>query len=198
MRAYPVLTAAAPLLLLSLALSGCLGLGGKVPPTLFNLTPAHAVPAGTTASGKLSDAIVVLDPETDRRLGVQRVPVQVDDSNVAYLKSALWVERPARLMRALIAETLRAKGNRLVFEGVDTEASGRMRLYGRLVDMGYDARSQSVVVRFDAVRETPGGVVATKRFESIVPGISDKPAAVGPALNQAANAVADQVADWVG
>ena len=194
MRAYPALIAA----LLPLAVSGCLGLGGKVPPTLFNLTPAHAVPAGTSASGKLSDAIIVLDPETDRRLGVQRVPVQIDDSNVAYLKSALWVERPARLMRALLAETLRAKGNRLVFEGVDTEASGRMRLYGRLVDMGYDARSQSAVVRFDAVRETPGGVVTTKRFESIVPGISDKPEMVGPALNQAANAVADQVADWVG
>lgn len=194
MRALPILTAAA----MALALSGCLGLGGKVPPTLFNLTPAHAVAAGTSASGKLSDAIIVLDPETDRRLGVQRVPVQIDDSNVAYLKSALWVERPARLMRALLAETLRAKGNRLVFEGVDTEASGRMRLYGRLVDMGYDARSQSVVVRFDAVRETPGGVVTTKRFENIVPWISDKPALVGPALNQAANAVADQVADWIG
>ena len=53
-------------------------------------------------------------------------------------------------------------------------------------------------MRYDGVKELPGGKVETRRFESVVPGIEAKAEAVGPALNQAANEVAAQVADWVG
>ena len=185
-------------LALTLMLGGCLSFGGKAPPTLFSLTPAQVAPAGSTASGSLKSAIVVMEPETDKRLAVQRVPVQIDAANVAYIKDAVWVERPARLFGALLAETLRAKGNLLVFEGSESEAPGASRLSGRLLDMGYDAATQSAVVRFDAIRSAPGGAITTKRFESRVAGISAKPEAVGPALNRAANDVAAQVAEWVG
>lgn len=187
------------LMLLALSLSGCLGLGGGKPPAqLFSLTPASSAPAGTVSSGKPgSDALMVMEPETDRRLAVQRVPVQVSSSSVAYLQNALWVERPARLMRGLIAETLRARGTRLVLEDDQAVPLVAERLSGPLLDMGYDARSQSVVVRFDALRSDAKGVLASKRFESVVPGISATPEAIGPALNKAANDVAGQVADWV-
>lgn len=181
---------------LPLALSGCLSFGAKPPPTLYSLTATSSAPAGTTASGSAKTAIVVIEPETDKRLAVQRVPVQVDTASVAYLKDALWVERPSRLFAGLLAETLRGKGSALVFEGAESETSGAIRLSGRLLDMGYDAASQSVVVRFDAVR-TSGDEIATKRFESRVPGIAAKPDQIGPALNRAANDVAGQVADWV-
>ena len=185
-------------LALTLMLGGCLSFGGKAPPTLFSLTAAQVAPAGSTASGSLKSAIVVMEPETDKRLAVQRVPVQIDAANVAYIKDAVWVERPARLFGALLAETLRAKGNVLVFEGSESEAPGASRLSGRLLDMGYDAATQSAVVRFDAIRSAPGGAITTKRFESRVAGISAKPEAVGPALNRAANDVAAQVAEWIG
>ncbi|MGH6786240.1 MAG: ABC-type transport auxiliary lipoprotein family protein [Novosphingobium sp.] len=191
-----LLVAALPLAL-PLVLAGCLSFGAKPPPTLFSLTPASAAPAGATAAGTAGTALIVEEPETDRRLGVQRIPVQVDASNVAYLKDALWVERPARLFAGLLAETLRARGGRLVFEASQAEAPGAVRLGGRLIEMGYDARSQSVVVRFDAVRSA-GGAITTKRFESTVQGIAPKPEQVGPALNRAANDVAAQVAEWVG
>ena len=46
-------------------------------------------------------------------------------------------------------------------------------------------------------RPVAHGVLASKRFEAVVPGISAKPEAVGPALNKAANEVAAQVADWM-
>jgi len=184
---------------LALGLAGCISLGGgKVPPTLITLTAEAAAPAGTGASGKAGDAIVVLDPETDRRLAVQRVAVTVDAANVAYMKDAMWVERPARLFRSLLAETLRAKGGRLVFEDADGTASGRTRLAGRLLDIGYDGPSRAVVVRFDAILEAPGGAITTKRFEARVDGVDPKAKAAGPALNRAANEVARQVADWAG
>lgn len=180
------------------ALSGCLSMGGKTPPTLFSLGADNPAPAGTSATGKVSDGVIVIEPETDRRLGVQRVAVQVDATNVAYLKDALWVEKPSRLFRSLLAETLRAKGGRLVFEGDQPLARGAARLSGRLVDMGYDARNMSAVVRFDAVRDAGGGNLSTKRFEAVISGVPATPAAVGPALNRAANKVAAEVADWVG
>ena len=182
---------------LTLALPGCLGLGGKPPPTLLTLTAAKPIPAGTVSSGDPRTAIMVMEPETDQRLATVRVPVQIDDINVAYVKKAAWVERPARLFRALLAETLRSKTNVLVLEDTQAAANVGVRVSGRLIDMGYDARSSSVVVRFEAIRSGPSGAVVTKRFESIVPGIEPKPASVGPALNQAANDVAGQVAAWI-
>jgi len=190
---------AAPLAL-ALALSGCISIGGggKAPPTLLNLTATAQAPVGAAVSGKAEDALVVLDPEVDRRLAVQRVAVTVDAANVAYLKNAMWIERPARLFRSLLAETLRAGGTRLVFEDSDATASGRTRLSGRLLDIGYDGPSRAVVVRYDAVLAGPGGSIRTKRFEARVPGVAPEGKAVGPALDQAANDVARQVADWVG
>ncbi len=194
-RTAPIWLAAAPFL----ALAGCVNLGGgKAPPTLVSLTPANSAPAGASASGALKDALVVAEPETDRRLAVQRIPVQIDDANVAYLQNAQWVERPARLFRSLLAETIRAKSGRLVVEDNQVEAGGGGRLAGRLLDMGYDARRRAVIVRYDAIREARNGTVTTKRFEAVVPGIEPKAEAVGPALNQAANQVASQVAEWVG
>ena len=181
-----------------LALSGCIGGGVKLPPTLFSLTAEHPAPAGAAASGKMADALIVMEPQTDRRLSVQRIPVQLDAANVAYLGQAMWVERPARLFRNLLAETLRASGKYLVLDSDADVGQGQTRLAGRLLDMGYDAQKHAVVVRYDALRQEAGGKLSSKRFEAIETGIEPKAAAVGPALNRAANAVAAQVADWVG
>jgi len=188
----------AAVLAAALLLGGCISLGGKVPPELISLTPAETAPAGDLTGGLQTGALVVLDPDTSRALDVQRVPVQVNDAAVAYLKDAMWVERPARQLRRLLAETIRARGKRLVLEGDDTTPAGSTVLSGRLLAMGYDAGDQSVVVRFDALRAEKNGAIQTRRFEAKVPGVEAKAAPVGRALNQAANQVAKQVADWVG
>ena len=183
----------------ALLLAGCVNLGGGKPPArLIGLTAQTAAPAGALVSGTADDVLLVLDPDTDRRLDVRRVAVQVDDSNVAYLQKAMWVERPARLFRHLLAETIRAGGKQLVMEDNDEQAPGKSTLSGRLIDMGYDARTRSVVVRYDALRRKRGGAIEARRFEAIVPGVAPRAKAVGPALNKAANDVARQVADWVG
>ena len=64
--------------------------------------------------------------------------------------------------------------------------------------MDYDADSSSAVVRFDAVLVDADSKVRTKRFEAVVNGVPAKAGAVGAALNEAANKVAGEVADWVG
>lgn len=185
----------APLAALVL-LGGCLSFGPKVPPTLFDLTAENPAPAGAGQSGSLASALVVEVPEAALELNVTRVAVQIDPANVAYVKKAMWVERPARLFQRLLAETIRGRGGRVVLE-TDAGTGNSEVLSGRLLAMGYDAASRSALVRFDAVR-TRGGQVQTRRFEAAVPvGEADRKL-LGPALNRAANDVARQVAEWVG
>ena len=179
-------------------LAGCVNLGGgKAPAMLIHLTPEASVAVGPAQSGAVTKAILLIEPETDRSLAVTRVPVQVDDTRLAYLADVAWVERPARLFRGLLAEALRAKGAGLVLEDDQPAPSGIRRLSGRLLAMGYDARSRSVVVRFDALIQNADGTLATRRFEAVEQKVKPRAAAVAPALNRAANAVAAQVARWV-
>ena len=172
--------------LMALPLAGCISLGAEPPEALLTLTPAQAAPAGFATNGPAAAALAVLEPSASQRLNVTRVPVQTTDSSLAYLKDAVWVERPARLFQNLLAETIRAKGNRLVIREGDLGQNAVTTLSGQLV-----------VVRYDGVLQRPDGQVQTRRFESRVPAAADA-VSVGPALNQAANQVASEVADWVG
>jgi cholesterol transport system auxiliary component len=195
MRSGHTLKATAPLAAL-LLLGGCLSFGPKVPPTVFDLTAENPAPSGAGQSGSLASALVVEVPEAPLALNVTRIPVQIDASNLAYVKKAAWVERPARLFQRLLAETIRAKGGRLVLESEPGNGHSEV-LSGRLLAMGFDAPSNTAVVRFDAMRTGKGGTVQVKRFEASQ-GASAKPEVLGPALNRAANDVARQVAEWVG
>ena len=194
MHKYKILAAMASLGVLS----GCISLGSEPPEQLLTLTPSVAIPAGAAAEGEIAAALAVQVPNTTQRLNVTRVPVTTSDSSLAYLEDAFWVEKPAQLFRNVLAETIRAKGNRMVVGAGELEYVARNQLAGQLVDMGYDATTGSVVVRYDAVLRGDEGTIRTRRFEETIPGVLPEAVAVGAALNQAANTVADQVAEWVG
>ena len=178
-------------------LAGCISLGPDAPDQLFTLTPVASPEAGAARQGVATDALAVMVPAAPQRLNVTRVPVHVSDSSLAYLEDAFWVEKPASLFRNLLAETIQARSNRLVVGGGELEYAAATQLSGQLVDMGYDVASGSVRVRYDATLAMPDGQIRTRRFENSVEGIAPVAASVGPALNQAANAVAVEVADWI-
>ncbi len=208
-------------IMLAALLSGCVNLGGgKAPERLISFTPLASIAPGQEQGQGQSQGqgqeqggggvpILVVEPLTDRALAVSRVAVQVDATRIAYLPDVAYVERPARLFRGLLAEALRVKesgrakdegragGAAVVLEDDQPAPTGARRLSGRLLAMGYDAPSQAVVVRFDALWQGADGRLVSRRFEAVEPGVAPKPAAVAPALNRAANAVAAQVADWV-
>ena len=185
----------APLLL---ALSGCISLGGEPPASLLTLSPAASTPAGPgVAPGDTRPVIAVLPFDTPAKLDVLRVPVAVSDTELAYLQEAFWVEKPSRLFRRLVGETIRARGAALVVDNDDIATLSTVTLQGTLIDMGYDAQTSSAVVRFDAVRISRDGAVVTRRFEARESGVIAETRAVGTALNSAANTVAADIADWV-
>jgi len=180
-------------------LGGCvsIGAGGEPPEQLVTFTARETPVAGTASSGEVRDAIVVFEPEVEDRLDVNRVPVKVDATGVAYLQEAIYVDRPARLFQHLLAETLRARKGGLVIEGEDPGVLVSTRIYGRLMEAGYDAQAASVSVVYDAVAVAPDGTMRQRRFGQTVTGIAPEAAAVAPALNDAANDVAADVASWL-
>lgn len=182
----------------ALALTGCISLGGKPPESLLTLRPAASAPAGPgVPTGADRPVIAVLPIDTPAKLDVLRVPVAVSDTELAYLKEAYWVEKPARLFRRLVGETLRARSSAMVVDGDDVTTLATVTVQGTLIDMGFDASTSEAVVRFDAVRIAKDGAVTTRRFEAREVGITADPRSVGAGLNAAANKVAAEVADWV-
>lgn len=182
-----------------LVLGGCVSLGGAEPPqNLLTLTPELSAPAGSSLKVASSDTIALHEPTVPAEIDVLRVPVRISDSSIAYLKDAVWVERPAQLFRRLLAETIRVRSEKVVLPGGDPAARGGTQLRGQIDTFGYDASRSAVVVRYDATLLETDGSVRQQRFEAVEQGVLAEPGAVGAALNRAANEVARQVADWAG
>ncbi len=181
----------------ALALSGCFG-GAKVPDTLMTLNPAQSRAAATPRTAAEGQTITVVVPTVPRELQSLRLPVHETELAVSYLKNAQWVEMPATLFARVLSETIAATTGRVVLDPKQFAFDPGQRLTGTLQRFGYDAPSGQVVAVYDAVLARQGGGVTSQRFEARVPAATPDAAGVGPALNQAANQIAADVARWVG
>ena len=189
---------AALLLPLAASLGGCISFGAKPPPTLLTLAPARQMAVGEVQSSARAKSLVVQVPVTASSLATVRVPVQATPTTLAYLKDAAWAEPPARLFARLVSDTLTAGGT-VVLSGVQSVDSPAGNLTGELRAFGVDATTREAVVTFDGAL-TRGGqnAIEKRRFEARVPVAAIDAATVGPALNDAANKVAADVAGWAG
>jgi cholesterol transport system auxiliary component len=185
---------AAPMIL---ALSGCVSFGAKAPPTLLVLTAEAKVQNGAAKTGDASEAMVVLIPDIPRKLDTNRVPVQIDDGSIAYLKDAFWADKPSRLMQSLLIETLSAKTGKMILSEVEAGGKAGSVLSGNLTEFGIDASGTQAVVVFDAVRMARGKPLTKQRFEAREALAAIAPGEASFALNRAANKVAGEIADWV-
>ena len=181
----------------TLPLAGCFG-GAKAPPELLTLTAAQSRAPGEVRAARQGHVITVTPPASPQEVAVNRIPVYVNATTVQYLTGGQWVTKPSELFRVLLSETLAARSEWTVIDpAVYTQVQG-MVLGGNLLRFGYDpARGEAVVV-FEASLARPDTSVTTNRFEAHVPVAAPEPKAVATALNQGANQVATQVADWAG
>jgi cholesterol transport system auxiliary component len=185
------------LLTSTLLLSACLG-GGKVPPVLMSLATDAPASADMVRSAGAGETVTVDDPVTPKALKSLRVPAQVGDTAIAYIKDAQWIDTPDHLFRQLLTETLKRTTNRVVLDPHQSSLDPGVRVTGTLDRFGYDAQAGAVIVRYDAaLAAIAGSRVATRRFEAREPSVGTKDD-VGPALNRAANRVAADVAKWIG
>lgn len=201
MRSYKATRNISQLALVAVAvatLSACVSFGGgKAPAALLVLTANNAVQNGAAQTGPAREALVVLQPEVPRKLDTNRVPVQVDDSSIAYLKGAIWADKPARLMQMLLMETIAAKNGRLVLNEIDAGGKADEFVSGTLAEFGVDASRMEAVVVYDAVKLVRGQAVQKRRFEAHEAVGAVEAGSAGKALNKAANTVANDIAVWV-
>lgn len=185
-------------LLTALPLAAC-SFGAKPPPSLLTISSVATVPVGATQNTASSPSLSIQVPAVPQSLATARVPVQTSPTDVQYLKDAQWVEPPQRLFARLISDTVTAKTGRVVLSPAQSIADPGAQLAGELRNFGVDAQTSEAVVTFDGalVRET-GKQVDKRRFEARVPLSTITPASAAVAINQAANQVAGEVADWVG
>ena len=182
----------------ALPLAACISFGPKPPPSLLTLTASTPVPVGQTQSSASAPSISILVPAVPQSLATARVPVQASATDLQYLKDAQWVEPPQRLFARLMSDTVTARTGRVVLSSAQSIADPGARLTGELRNFGIDAASSSAVVTFDgALVRAEGKAVEKRRFEAKVPMAEITADAAGIALNQAANQVAGEVADWI-
>jgi cholesterol transport system auxiliary component len=180
------------------SLGGLLGGGGKGPTTLVTLTPEAPAPAAIARSAAAGQAVTIQTPSTAKELEAVRVPVQVTPTDIQYVTNLQLVDVPARLFRDLVAETVRRTTSRVVLNPEQAGLDPGVTLSGVLQRFGYDAATGQVVVTYDASLATGGGnAVQTRRFTAAAPA-DGTAATVAPALNRAANQVAQDVARWIG
>lgn len=196
-RALPALLALAPL---ALALNGCALLGGgDPPPNLLTLSAASQVQPGETQVAAAGNAITVSAPVLVPELNTVRVPVRVGDTAVAYVKDAQWVETPDEIFRGLLSEVIAARTGRVVLSADQRDVDPGTRLGGQLLAFSVLADRNEVLVSYQARLVRPGGAtIEVRRFEGRAPIAAVTRAQVAQAFNTAANAVAAEVAEFVG
>lgn len=172
--------------------------GSSAPPAALltlGATAPEAVPAGNAAVDP-DTTISVETPAVAGALRTFRIPVMIDDTSIQYLAQGRWSEPPSRLFRRVVADTLVYAGIPVI-DSQSTGLTARQRLTGELTAFGVDTRESPIVrVRYEATLSGPAGVYQ-RRFERTEPLaiVNSDHAAV--ALNRAANAVAQDVAQWI-
>jgi len=181
------------------SLSGCISFAAKPPPFLLTLTSATTLPVNQTQSSSTAPTITIQVPAVAQAIAGVRIPVQASQTSIAYVADAQWVEPPARLFARLLSDTLPARTGRIVLSSAQSFSDPGAVLSGEIRSFGVDAGTKTAVVTFDgALIRSTGKVVEKRRFEARVPVGTIAAGPVGVALNQAANQVAVEVADWVG
>lgn len=184
----------------AMALTGCALLGGgpKPPPWLLTLAPSAPAPASVVRSANAGEAVTIEVPVVPKELRSVRVPASSGETAIAYIKDLQWVDTPDRLFQDLLSETILRTTNRVVIDPKQSNLDPGLVVTGQLSRFGYEAGAGTVLVRYDAALAAAGGTrVETRRFEARAPA-DGTAATVGPALNQAANQVALEVASWIG
>ncbi|MGU3391638.1 ABC-type transport auxiliary lipoprotein family protein [Sphingomonas sp. M1A8_2b] len=189
-----------PLILIAmLPLAGCISFGAKPPPTLLTLTSASSVPVGQTQNSATANSITIQVPVVPQSLATARVPVQATPTSIAYVTDAQWAEPPARLFARLVSDTVAARTGYVVLSTAQSIGDPGAQLGGELRNFGLNATSREAVVTFDASLTRVGTQTVEKhRFEARVPVSTIDAASAATGINQAANQVATEVADWIG
>ena len=179
-------------------LAACIRFGSEPPPSLLTLDARSSMRAGAAISADANGTILIRPIDASREIAVARVPVRSSGTQVAYLKDAQWVEPPADMFTRLLADTISAETGRVAIGQREFQFGAGVQLSGDLRNFTIIDATREAVVTFDAALSRSGSDLETRRFEARIPLSEIAPIPAGEALNEAANQVAGEVADWIG
>lgn len=183
-------------LLSATLLGGCVKFGGKPPATL--LTISSTTRPGTDVQPTEANGVVtIIEPDVPKSLQTVRVAVRTDANDFAYVPKAFWVDTPRNQFKSVLSETVAARNGVLVLDSGQFSVTPGRRLTGDLMEFGIDARSRQAVVTFEAVLFDQHGAITKRRFTATAPVSNIDSTGVAAPIQNAANAVAVQVADWL-
>ncbi|MET0365750.1 MAG: ABC-type transport auxiliary lipoprotein family protein [Sphingobium sp.] len=178
------------------ALGGCVKFGAKPPSSLLTIESAAQVAPGASPQAS-AGVVTIIEPDVPKALQTVRVAVKTGENSFAYVPKAYWVDTPRNLFRSVLAETVAARNGVLVLDSGQFSVAPGRRVTGDLVEFGIDAQARQAVVTFDAALMDKGGVVTKRRFTATAPVGTIDSAGVAAPIQNAANGVAVQVADWL-
>jgi cholesterol transport system auxiliary component len=186
-------------LTLLLLLSACgplVKIGDSGPaPQRFSLS---AAPSETTAIAMPALRVETLDTSAD--LATTRIAVRVGQQEVRYLASGIWTDKPAQLLRNLLADHLRPRSTGVVLAANQLDVVTPFRISGRLT--GFQAEGAAALATHASVSAElfilqGNKIIASRSFNRRRTLPSDRPNDVTASLNSAANDIAADAADWI-
>jgi cholesterol transport system auxiliary component len=184
------------ILLLLTACGPLVKIGDSGPaPQRFTLT---AAPSEATASALPTLRIEELETAAD--LSSNRIAVRVGAQEVRYLVGGIWTDKPARLLRSLLADHMRTRSQDVVLAANQPEVPVAYRVTGRLTAFqaegpGSLATHAQISAEYIILQGTK--IIASRSFAQRRSLSSDRAQDVTSSLNEAANALSNEASAWI-
>jgi cholesterol transport system auxiliary component len=164
-------------------------------PQRYTLT---AMPSDTTALALPNLRMEELETAAD--LASNRIAVRVGAQEVRYLVGGIWTDKPARLLRNLLADHLRPRSSGVVLAANQPEVPVAYRVTGRLTAFqaegaGKIATHAQVSAELFILQGTQ--IIASRSFAQRRSLSSDSAGDVTASLNQAANDISTEASTWI-
>lgn len=184
---------------LSLGLGGCLGDLFASPPQLFDLSPKNTFDADLP---RADWQLVVEEPTAPNAINTDRMAIRPSSLQIEYLPDVKWTDRAPALVQTLMVESFENSGKivgvgrRAIGLTGDYVLSSELREFEAVSD---GAGGAVVVVRLvlKLVRQSSGGIIASRTAAETVQSASDTPAAIVVAFDAALGKVLKRTVQWV-
>jgi cholesterol transport system auxiliary component len=138
--------------------------------------------------------------DAPQEFNVDRMVVRVGTQEIQYLKDMRWSDKPARLLRQLIAEHIKAQNpDALILLPTQLEPIPQFRLSGRIAAFQVNRDSNTAKVKIEMLMiSAKTKSTVSKTFEAQVDANVASSSDMAAALNRASNKVCSDIAAWVG
>jgi cholesterol transport system auxiliary component len=164
-------------------------------PQRFTLTTA-----ASNATAVVLPTLRVEELESAADLASNRIAVRVGAQQVRYLVGGIWTDKPARLLRNLLADHARARSSGVVLAANQPEVPVAYRITGRLTAFqaeGAGKIATHALVSAELFILQGPKIIASRSFAQRRSLSSDRAEDVTTSLNQAANDMSAEASAWV-